>query len=83
MLLTIILILFGYFFIIGIIHAILVRYAKEKSYNLVLVSMMPMVFIILVFGIVGFIGDFLTSEVLTRLGNSRESEDAKKNIADD
>lgn len=82
MLLTIILILFGYFFIVGIIHAILVRYAKEKSYNLVLVSMMPMVAVILVFGIVGFIGDFLTSEVLTRLGNSRESEN-KKNIADD
>ena len=85
MLLTIILILFGYFFTIGIIHAILVKYAKEKSYNLVLVSMMPMVAVILVFGIVGFIGDFLTSEVLTRLGNGRESknEDSKKNIADD
>lgn len=82
MLLTIILILFGYFFTIGIIHAILVRYAKEKSYNLVLVSMMPMVFVILVFGIVGFIGDFLTSEVLIRLGNGRKSEN-KKNIADD
>ena len=84
MLLTIILILFGYFFTIGIIHAILVKYAKEKSYNLVLVSMMPMVAVILVFGIVGFAGDFLTSEVLAKLGNNKSQEpENKKNIADD
>lgn len=67
MLLTIILVLFGYFFTIGIIHAILKRYAKEKSYNLILASVIPVALLVLIFGTVGFLGDYLTNEILWRL----------------
>jgi hypothetical protein len=75
MLLTIILVLFGYFFIVGIIHAILVRYAKEKSYNLVLASVIPVALLVLVFGAIGFLGDYLTSEILWRFKKPETTAD--------
>lgn len=61
MLLTIILVLFGYFFIIGIIQAILKRYAKEKSYILVLATVTPVALLVLIFGTIGFLCDYLIS----------------------
>lgn len=59
MLLTIVLVLFGYFFTIGIIQAILKRYAKEKSYILVLATVTPVALLVLIFGTIGFLCDYL------------------------
>lgn len=75
MLLTIVLVLLGYFFTVGVIHAILRRYEKEKSYNLVLASVIPVALLVLAFGTVGFLGDYLTSEILWRLKKPETTAD--------